>query len=166
MPAGADTMKKNKRRATKVVALAAALVVAGGAAFAWWTAGGSGTGSASTGNVSGLTVVQTSVGQPAWRPGSAPRPSAALQQPQQRPGVRRLGVRVASASVVEGRAARSRHLRRHRLRLTVSRLPRSTPRSRPRPSTSELARTIAFVNKASNQDGCKGATVNLVYTAS
>ena len=60
MPAGADTMKKNKRRGTKVVALAAALVLAGGAAFAWWTAGGSGTGSASTGDVAGITVNQTS----------------------------------------------------------------------------------------------------------
>ena len=59
MPALADT--KNKRRGIKVVAVAAALVVAGGAAFAYWTAGGSGTGSASTGSVSALTVVQTSV---------------------------------------------------------------------------------------------------------
>ena len=58
MPAVAD--RKNKRRATKVVALTAALVVAGGAAFAWWTSGGSGTGSATTGDVSAVTVVQTS----------------------------------------------------------------------------------------------------------
>ena len=60
MAAHADTKKhNNKRRGAKIVALTAALVVAGGAAFAWWTAGGAGTGSASTGNVTGITINQT-----------------------------------------------------------------------------------------------------------
>ena len=51
MPAMADR-KRTRGAATKVAALAAALVVAGGAAFAYWTAGGTGTGSAATGNTS------------------------------------------------------------------------------------------------------------------
>jgi hypothetical protein len=33
-------------------------------------------------------------------------------------------------------------------------------------STSFSGATIQFNNKASNQDGCKGATVNLAYAAS
>ena len=88
MPAPADT-RRTRGAATKVVALAAALVVAGGAAFACWTAGGSGTGSAATGNVSALTVVQTSSHH---RPGAGcagPEPCrGTFTQPQQRPGLR------------------------------------------------------------------------------
>ena len=45
----------------KVMAGATALVVGGSvAAFAYWTTGGTGTGSATTGNVAGITINQTS----------------------------------------------------------------------------------------------------------
>ena len=105
MPALAD--KKNKRRATKVVALAAALVVAGGAAFAWWTAGGAGTGSAATGNVTGDHRQPDQPDRrpvPGW-PGADPERH--LHQPQQRPGLRRPSDR-RDRPPVEAGGARSR----------------------------------------------------------
>jgi len=49
---------KQKRRLL-VIAAGGALIVAG-VAFAWWSAGGSGTGSASAGTTSAITVNQTS----------------------------------------------------------------------------------------------------------
>ena len=165
MPAVADTMKKNKRRGTKVVALAAALVLAGGAAFAWWTAGGSGTGSAATGSVSALTVVQTSTHHGPGAGPARPDPERNVPEPEQRPRVRLVGVRVGRLGR-EGRGRPGGRLRRHRLR--DHRVPLGDQRRGPVPTTPARGAgpQIAFVNKATNQDGCKGATVNLAYTAS
>jgi ABC-type glycerol-3-phosphate transport system substrate-binding protein len=55
-----NTKKHKRTKRIAVLALAAGLVVAGGAAFAYWTTGGTGTGSAATGNVAGITINQTS----------------------------------------------------------------------------------------------------------
>jgi len=51
---------KNKKRGLKVAALAGGLVLVGGVAFAYWTQGGTGTGTAATGNTADITVNQTS----------------------------------------------------------------------------------------------------------
>jgi len=164
MPAGADTMKKNKRRATKVVALTAALVVTGGAAFAWWTAGGSGTGSASTGNVSGLTVLQTSV-VTGLAPGlPAQTLSGTFQNPNSGP-VYVSSVSVTISSVVKAVGAPAGTCDATDYVITGSPLTIDAEVLANDTSTWSGPQ-IAFVNKASNQDGCKGATVNLAYSAS
>jgi hypothetical protein len=165
MPAGADTMKKNKRRGTKVVALAAAIVLAGGAAaFAWWTAGGSGTGSAATGSVSSITVVQTSV-VTGLAPGlPAQTLSGTFNDPNTGPVY--VGTVTASiASVVKAVGApvgtcdaTDYTLSNNPLTYNAEVLANDT--------SIWTGPAIAFNNKASNQDGCKGATVNLAYTIS
>jgi hypothetical protein len=163
MPAGAVTMKK-KRRATKVVALTAALVVAGGAAFAWWTAGGSGTGSASTGDVSALTVVQTSTVS-GLAPGlPAQTLSGTFLNPNSGP-VYVSSVSVSISSVVKAVGAPSGTCDATDYVITGS--PVAINAEVLANDTSAWSGPqIAFVNKASNQDGCKGATVNLAYSAS
>ena len=164
MPAGADTMKKNKRRGTKVVALAAALVLAGGAAFAWWTAGGSGTGSASTGSVSALTVVQTS-SITGLAPGlPAQTLSGTFQNPNSGP-VHVTSVSVSVASVVKAVGAPAGTCDATDYVITGSPLAINAEVLADDSSTWSGPQ-IAFVNKATNQDGCKGATVNLAYSAS
>jgi hypothetical protein len=164
MPAGADTRNKNKRRATKVVALTAALVVTGGAAFAWWTAGGSGTGSASTGNVGALTVVQTS-SITGLAPGlSAQTLSGTFQNPNSGP-VYVTSVSVTISSVVKAVGAPAGTCDATDYVITGSPLAIGAEVLADDSSTWSGPQ-IAFVNKASNQDGCKGATVNLAYSAS
>lgn len=54
------TPPSTRSRARKIVAGTAVLVVGGGAAFAYWTATGTGSGTATTGTVSGVIVNQTS----------------------------------------------------------------------------------------------------------
>ena len=54
-------MRKPTKKTTAIIVAAVTVLAGGGAAFAYWTAGGSGTGSASTtAATSGLTAVQTS----------------------------------------------------------------------------------------------------------
>jgi len=162
MPALAD--RKNKRRATKIVALTAALVVAGGAAFAWWTAGGSGTGSASTGNVSGITVVQTSV-VTGLAPGlPAQTLSGTFLNPNSGP-VYVSSVSVSISSVVKAGGAPAGTCDATDYVITGSPLTINA-QVLADDSTTWSGPQIAFVNKASSQDACKGATVNLAYTAS
>ena len=164
MPAGADTMKNNKRRGIKVVAVAAALVVAGGAAFAYWTAGGSGTGSASTGSVSALTVVQTSVVS-GLAPGTpAQTLSGTFNNPNTGP-VYVSSVSVSISSVVKAVGAPAGPCTAADYVITGSPVAIGAEVLANDTSTWSGPQ-IAFVNSASNQDGCKGATVNLAYTAS
>ena len=153
---------KIKRR-TKVLALTAALVLAGGAAFAYWTQGGTGTGTADDRHH------RFNHGQPDEhrdRPGAGRRSPGAerqLRQPQLRPRVRDHGHR------------RDRH--HHRWTdLRGDRLHAHQPgfgRQRPGPGRQRRGRwgttdtpTLAFNNKAAeNQDDCKNATVQILYTA-
>jgi hypothetical protein len=165
MPAGADTMKKNKRRATKVVALAAVIVLAGGAAaFAWWTAGGSGTGSATTGAASAVTVVQTSA-VTGLAPGvSAQTLSGTFNNPNSGPVyVGTVTVSIASVTKAVGAPAGTCDNTDY----TLSSNPLAYDAEVLANDTSAwTGPAIAFNNKASNQDACKGATVNLAYSVS
>ena len=160
MPALADT--KNKRRVTKVVAVAAALVVAGGAAFAWWTAGGSGTGSASTGTTTALTVTQSSP-ITGLAPGVGPQTlSGTFNNANTGPVyVSTLTVTISSITQAVGAVgsctAGDYQITGSPLAIGAEVPVGSSPWSGPQ---------IAFVNLPTNQDGCKGATVNLSYSVS
>jgi hypothetical protein len=162
MPALAD--RKKTRRTTKVIALAAALVITGGAAFAWWTAGGSGSGSASTGTVSAVTVVQTSVVS-GLAPGvSAQTLSGTFNDPNSGPVyVGTVTVSIGSVTKAVGAPAGTCDNTDY----TLSNNPLTYNAEVLANDTSTwTGPAIAFNNKASNQDGCKGATVNLTYTIS
>jgi hypothetical protein len=163
MPAVAD--KKNKRRATKVVALAAILVVAGGAAFAWWTAGGSGTGSASTGNVSALTVVQTStvIGLAPGLP--AQTLSGKFNNPNSGPVyVASVTASISSVTDASGDPIVGCDDTDYTLGSATMAVGAEVPAGNAQGSWTGA--TLAFHNKSSNQDACKGAVVHLAYTAS
>jgi hypothetical protein len=158
-------MKKNKRRGIKVVALTAALVVAGGAAFAWWTAGGSGTGSATTGDTTPLTVVQTS-DVTGLAPGSTAQTlSGTFDNPNQGP-VYVGTVTVSISSVSKAVGAPSGTCDDTDYTLSASAFTHNAEVVAA-DTSAWTGPTIAFNNKpTTNQDACKGATVNLAYSIS
>jgi hypothetical protein len=154
---------KTKRR-TKVVALTAALVLAGGAAFAWWTAGGSGTGSAATGNVTGITINQTSTVSGLY-PGG---PAAALSGTFTNTNSGSVYVAQVSVAIQGGFSAQADGAK-----------PACTASDftlvQPAATNAEVVSgagvgswsggSIKLLDAAANQDNCKGVTVPLVYTS-
>ena len=162
MPAVAD--RKNKRRATKVVALTAALVVAGGAAFAWWTAGGSGTGSASTGTVTGITVNQTSSIAGLY-PGG---PLAPLAGDFTNTNSSPVYVAQVSVAVQTGWSAQANGSKPACTAADFA-LVQPGPTGLEVPSGTNVSGwsggSIQLIDAAANQDNCKSVTVPLVYTS-
>jgi hypothetical protein len=155
---------KNIKRRTKILALTAALVLAGGAAFAFWTAGGSGTGSATTGDVTALTVVQTSA-VTGLAPGlPAQTLSGKFNNPNSGP-VHIATVTASIASVTDGAGnaitgCDSSDYTLANATMTVNAdIPAGTAQG------AWTGATLAFFNKASNQDACKNAVVHLAYSA-
>ena len=162
MPALAD--KKNKRRATKVVALAAALVVAGGAAFAWWTAGGAGTGSAATGNVTGITINQTSSVADLYPGGPAATLSGTFTNTNSGP----VYVAQVSVAVQAGWSAQANAAKPACTAADFA-LVQPTATGAEVPSGTGVSSwgggSIQLVNASANQDNCKAVSVPLVYTS-
>jgi hypothetical protein len=157
-------MKKNKRRATKVVALAAALVVAGGAAFAWWTAGGSGTGSASTGNVTGITINQTSSVAGLYPGGPVAPLTGTFTNTNSGPvyvAQVSVAIQVGWTSQTNGAkpACTAGDFALVQPAATNAEVPSGTGVS------GWSGGSIQLVNAAANQDNCKGVSVPLVYTS-
>jgi hypothetical protein len=154
---------KTKRR-TKVVALTAALVLAGGAAFAFWTAGGSGTGSATTGNVTALTVVQTSTIS-GLAPGLAAQTlSGNFNNPNSGPvHVATVTASISSVTDAGGNAITGCDSSDYTLANAVMTVNADVPAGNAQGSWTGA--TIAFNNKPSNQDACKNAVVHLAYSA-
>jgi len=158
-------LKFTKRRGFVLLGVIAALVVAA-AAIAYWTAGGSGTGTAATSNGTGsLTVKQTSSLTPMY-PGDSPQtlsgnfdnPTGNLVQ------VHQVAVSVASVTQASG-AVGSCDVDDYVISGSPMTLDTEIPAGLGKGSWSGA--TIQFNDKSAvNQDGCKGATVHLSYSAS
>lgn len=130
-------------------------VVAAGSAFAYWTAGGSGTGSAPVASgTTALTANQTGTLTPMF-PGDSPQTiSGTFTNPNSGP-IYVTSVTVSISSVSTAGCDASDFV------LTGATMP--VGREVVTGGTFTGA-TIQFNNKAaSNQDACKGATVNLAY---
>lgn len=144
----------------KVVAVAATavLAVSAGAAYAYWTNSGSGTGDASTGNNTAITVNQTSVVS-ALAPGLAAQPlSGNFTNPNSSPVyVASVTATVASTDKVGCDASDYTVVQPTAVNAQVA---SGTGVG------SWSGGSIQFNNKANaNQDACKGATVTISYTS-
>jgi hypothetical protein len=145
----------------KMVAAAAVVALVGGgtAAFAFWSAGGSGSGSATTSpGTSGIIIHQTSPAITDLAPGVAPEAlsgnfdnsnASAVQVNQVTASitVTPLGANLCSAAdydLVQPTA-------------TNALVPAGLAQG------SWTGGSLGFHNTAANQDGCKGATVNISY---
>jgi hypothetical protein len=167
MPVLADSKKKNtKKRTVKVLALTAALVVAGGTAFAWWTAGGTGTGTAATaGTQSALTVVQTGTLTAMYPGDSAQALSGNFNNPNSGPiYVGTVTASISSVTKASGAPAGTCDATDYTLANAAMTVNAEVPAGNAEGAWTGA--TIKFNNKGSNQDACKGATVNLAYTIS
>ena len=150
-------------RKKKVALGTAALVCTGGVATAYWTAGGNGTGSASTGTNVAITAVQTSTVS-AMGPGdSAQTLSGNFNNPNSGPvWVSTVTVSISGVTQAPG-AVGSCAADDYTLANTVMTVNAQVPAGNAQGSWTGA--TIKFNNKPStNQDGCKGATVQLAYT--
>jgi hypothetical protein len=153
---------------TKFAILAAALVtvVTGGIAYAYWTAGGSGTGTATTGSNVPLTVVQTST-VASMAPGdSAQALSGNFNNTNSGPVyVGTVTATISSVTKAVGAPAGTCDAGDYTLAGAAMTVNAEVPSGSGQGSWSGA--TIKFNNlPALNQDACKGATVNLAYTIS
>jgi hypothetical protein len=151
-------MKRFGTKAWILLAVVAVAVVAAVGGYAYWTAGGSGTGSATTGDVSAVVVHQTSTVSNLY-PGG---PAVPLAGNFDNPNSGAVYVGSVSASVagtsnggctaadfaVEG----------------TSNTPGEIPSGNGVGSWSGL--TLRMVDSGSNQNACKNVTVDLSYSAS
>jgi hypothetical protein len=158
-------LKFTKRRGLVLLGVIAAVVVAG-AAIAYWTAGGSGTGAASTASGAGSLTVNQTGPLTAMFPGDSPQnlsgdftnPTGNLVQ------VHQVSVSVSSvtqAAGATGACGPSDYV------ITGSPMTLDTEVAAGLNKGSWSGATIQFNDDPlNNQDGCKGATVHLSYTAS
>jgi hypothetical protein len=147
------------------------LAVGAGVAYSYWTAGGTGTGSAATGDSSSLTVVQTSVVTD-LRPGGSPQElSGNFNNPVANGPVFVTDVTVTIGNVIKTGSAAPGVCDASDYVLTnpVMTVNLSVPTGVDQGAWGVPAdvATIQFNDKpATNQDQCKGATVTLDYVSS
>ena len=156
-------MRKPTKKTTAIMVAAVTVLAGGGAAFAYWTAGGSGSGTGATAATnSNVTVVQTST-VTAMEPGdTAQALTGKFNNPNTGPAY--VGTVTASiASVVKdsGAPAGTCDATDYTLANPVMTVNAEVPAGTA--VGSWTGATIKFNNKATNQNQCKGATVNLSY---
>ena len=155
-----STFSKKKKTAVATIAL---MMVTGGAAVAYWSVGGSGTGTAQTGSTVDITVVQTSTVSGLAPGGSAQTLSGTFTNPNPGPvHVMTVTASIASITLAAGVPAGTCDNTDFTLSNAAMTVNAEIPNGTAQGSWSGA--TIQFNNKATNQDGCKGATVNLAYT--
>jgi hypothetical protein len=158
--------KNSKRRIAATIAITAILVGGGGAAaIAYWSAGGAGTGSATTGTSTSITAVQTSTVS-GITPGSAAQTLTGNFTNANSAATYVTSVTASISSVVKagGAPAGSCTVADYTLSGAVMAVGATIPVGTAQGSWTGA--TLAFNNTAANQDGCKGATVNLAYAVS
>ncbi len=158
--AQAPSGKRARRSRKKTIAgIVAFMMLSAVAAFAYWTAGGTGTGTADTGETLALTANQTTV-LTAMYPGDSPQTiSGDFDNPNEGP-VYVTSVTAAITGVAGGDGACSA------ADYTLA-TPEMLVGAEVEAGTGVGAwtgATIQFNNTVANQDGCKNATVTLTYT--
>jgi len=160
---------KSTRRAqrVKVGAVVGAVVIGGGgAAFAYWTAGGSGTGTAATGTNVAITAVQTSTVS-AMGPGDAAQTLSGNFNNTNSGPVYVASVTASIASVVKATSAPLGTCDATDYTLATATMTVAAEVAAGTAKGAWTGATLKFNNKtATNQDACKGATVNLAYAIS
>ena len=145
-----------------VLGVVASLVVAG-AAFAYWTAGGSGTGTGSTaGAQSALTANQTTSLTAMYPGDTAQTISGNFDNPNSGP-IYVNTVTVSIASVTKAASAPAGTCDATDYTLASAAMTVNNEVAVGTGKGAFTGATVKFNDKATNQDACKGATVNLAY---
>jgi len=156
-------MRKPTKKTTAIMIAAVTVLAGGGAAFAYWTAGGSGTGTASTtAATSGLTAVQTTT-VTAMQPGDTAQTLAGnFTNPNTAP-VYVTSVTASIASVTKAGGAVTGTCDASDYTLANATMAVGAEVAAGSAKGAWTGATIKFNNKVTSQDQCKGATVNLAY---
>ena len=154
-------MSLSRKRA--VIAGALIAVLAAAAAYAYWTSTGAGTGTASTQTPSGsVNAVQTSTISNMYPGDTAQTLSGNFTNTNAGPArVATVTVSIASVTKAAGAPAGTCDATDYTLANATMTVNADVPAGTAQGSWTGA--TIKFNNKATNQDACKGATVNLSY---
>ena len=153
-----------KRRHRLIVLLLLLFLLAGGGAYAYWTNGGSGTGSAATGSGVAITVTQTTTPTGLY-PGG---PTAALAGKFNNTNAGPVFVNEVDATITSVTGPNidasfpcdDTDYQLNGFPVTVgAQVPAGSAQG------NWTGGSIQLLNSATNQDGCKGATVTLTYTS-
>jgi hypothetical protein len=155
---------RNKKKIGAAVAAGALVVGGAGVAFAYWSTSGSGAGSAATSaGAADLTVAQTSTISNMYPGDSAQAISGTVTNNAANSAY--VTQVVASIAGVTQAASATGTCDASDYTLANATMPVAKDIAAGATAPFSGA-TIKFNNKATNQDGCKGATVNLAYAAS
>ncbi|TAL41021.1 MAG: hypothetical protein EPN91_11725 [Salinibacterium sp.] len=152
-------MKRIPTKRLAIAVTAALLLAGGGTAVAYWTAGGSGSGTASAGSNSPITAVQTST-----LTGVAPGVAAQTLSGNFTNGnassvyVASVTASISSITGADGSCDATDFTLSNAVMTVAASIPAGTAQG------SWTGATLAFNNKATNQDGCKNAVVHISYT--
>ncbi|HWI30008.1 MAG TPA: hypothetical protein VNT50_00820 [Microbacterium sp.] len=153
-------MRKSTKRLIVIAAATVVLLGGAGIAYAYWTAGGTGTGSATTGTSESITINQTSVITNLRPGGAAQTLSGTFTNANDEP----VYVSTVTASIDSVDGGPTCEVTDYTLANAVMTVNASIPIGTN--VGSWTGATIAFNNKTGeNQDDCKDATVTLAYTA-
>jgi hypothetical protein len=153
-----------KVRKPRIVALAVvAVLVVAGAAFAFWTAGGSGTGTGSAAGAQTALVANQTTTLTAMYPGdTAQTISGNFNNPNSGPiQVATVTASISSVTKAAGAPAGTCDATDFTLASAAMTVNAEVPAGNAKGAFTGA--TIKFNDKATNQDACKGATVNLAY---
>lgn len=153
-------MRKGTKRVLSTIGVTAILLGGATAAYAYWTASGTGTGIATTGTSLAINAVQdTTISN--LRPGGAPQNITGHFVNLNAAPVYVTSVTVSITSVTGGAGACL--VSDYTLTGAVIAVGATVDTNA---TWGTVPATIAFNNKATIQDGCKGATVNLGFVVS
>jgi len=155
-------MNKLPRKRLVVIVTAVLLLTGGGIAFAYWSAGGAGTGSATTGTSVAITANQTSTVTNMSPGDTAQTLSGTFTNTNSGPVyVTSVVASISSVTKAGGAPAGTCDATDYTLANATMAVGAEVPAGTGVGSWSGA--TIKFNDKATNQDACKGATVNLAY---
>jgi hypothetical protein len=155
-----------RRKAAVSAGVAVVVLIAAGGAYAYWTNGGSGSGSAATGTNVAITVTQTSTPTALYPGGPTAGLAGAFNNGNASP-VRVHQVSATISSVTRTALAIAGSLPCAVGDYQINGFPLTVDAQVPAGSGqgSWTGASIQLLDTGVNQDGCKGATVNLAYTS-
>ena len=160
-------MRKITKKSAAILAGGVVAVAGAGGAYAYWTGGGSGTGSAAAGTNSPITVVQTST-VAGLAPGTAPQALSGNFNNSNSSSVYVTSVSATVGTVTKAAGAPAGTCDASDFTIAYavgSTMPVGAEVAAGTGKGSWSGATIAFNDKASNQDACKLATVTVAYTS-
>lgn len=160
-----DTTKRRRRKVIAIVAVTAALVAAGGGAFAYWSATGAGTSTGTTGAGTTAVTVNQTTAVTDLRPGGAAQTLSGTFTNTNTGPVYVTTVTAAISGVAKATGAPTGTCDATDYTLANAAMTVAADVPAGAAKGAWTGATIVFNNKATNQDACKGATVNLSYTA-